>query len=142
MEFTNFYGWEHAGVRNAAGMTLQHFYGVVRSLWCEYSCTPRMRKDWRPDNPSVGNCSITAFLVQDYFGGEVRALPLGDGYVHCYNVIEGHIFDFTSEQFGDAALHYDDSDPEQSRQAHFSRTEKKLRYEYLRDKVREKLHSA
>ena len=48
------------------------------------------------------------------------------GNYHCYNV------DLTSEQFGDEKLDYTDN-PEQFREVHFTKEEKRLRYEYLRN---------
>lgn len=46
------------------------------------------------------------------------------------------VFDLTSEQFGDEILDYTD-DPEQFREVHFSKAEKRERYEYLREKLKE-----
>ncbi len=42
---------------------------------------------WTPDNKTLGQCSITAFLAQDIFGGKVYGIPLPEGGVHCYNMI-------------------------------------------------------
>lgn len=106
-------------------------YDYMSKIWCEYSCAPRMRKDWSKDNMTLGQCSITSFLIQDIFGGEVYGVPLGDGSYHCYNVINGVQFDLTSEQFGNQNLIYDDKYP-QSREEHFASREKYERYLYLK----------
>ena len=50
------------------------------------------------------------------------------GNYHCYNVIGNCVFDITSEQFGDEVLSYEEN-PEQFREVHFAKEEKKLRYE-------------
>ena len=94
-----------------------------------------LRDKWSEDNKTVGQCAITAFLVQDIFGGEVRGIEREDGNYHCYNVVAGKVFDLTSEQFGDEELVYADTDPIQSREEHFKREEKKERYEYLKNKL-------
>ena len=47
------------------------------------------------------------------------------------------VFDLTSEQFGDEALCYE-GNPEQFREVHFGKEEKRQRYEYLKDKLRER----
>lgn len=60
------------------------------------------------------------------------------GNYHCYNVVGNCVFDLTSEQFGDEKLCYKD-DPEQFREIHFAKEEKRLRYEYLRKKLEEML---
>jgi hypothetical protein len=82
----------------------------------------------------LGQCSITAFLVQDIYGGKVYGIPIGDGNYHCFNNVDGCVFDLTSEQFGDRVLDYTDR-TEQLREKHFAKDEKRLRYEYLRRKL-------
>jgi hypothetical protein len=133
-----FYGWETANVTDARGMTPRELYDVLSTIWCAETCAPRMRDRWSESNPTVGQCSITAFLVQDLFGGEVMGIPLGDGNFHCFNVVGDCVFDLTSEQFGDRVLDYEHV-VEQSRDVHFSKEEKRLRYEYLRKQVLETL---
>ncbi len=108
-------------------------YDALSGIWCADTCAPRMRSEWSKNNKTKGQCSITAFLAQDIFGGEVYGISLKDGSVHCYNVVEGRVFDLTSEQFGEGAknLVYENN-PEQKREVHFARDEKRLRYEYLK----------
>ena len=138
----NFYGSKDASNVHAINHTYKgidtpdDLYGALLHVWCEYTCTPRLRDEWSPDNPTLGQCAITAFLAQDIFGGKVYGVPLEAGNVHCYNVVGDYAFDLTSEQFGDEAMNYT-GNPEQSRDIHFSRTEKKERYEYLCDKLKE-----
>ena len=45
---------------------------------------------------------------------------------------------FTSEQFGDEKLCYENN-PEQSREVHFAKEEKRLRYEYLKSELLKEL---
>ena len=87
---------------------------------------------------TLGQCSITAFLAQDIFGGEVYGIPLGDGNFHCYNKAGGRVFDLTSEQFLPETLIYA-GDPLQSREVHFAKEEKRLRYERLKSMLKEYL---
>ena len=109
-------------------------YDLLDYIWCEYSCAPRMRKDWSESNKTLGQCSITSFLVQDIFGGEVYGVPLEDGSFHCFNVVGDKEFDLTSEQFGNTKLVYTRNFP-QNREVHFASEEKYQRYLYLREKV-------
>jgi len=108
-------------------------YHALLSVWSADTCAPRMRKDWSKQNPTLGQCSITAFLAQDIFGGKVFGVPLDDGNFHCYNCVDGEIFDLTSEQFP-YALDYSDN-PEQFRGIHFAKEEKKQRYDTLKAKL-------
>lgn len=129
-----FYGWETAVLRDARGLTPRDYYDLLSGLWSAESCAPRMRADWSPENPTLGQCSVTAFLMQDLFGGEVRGVPLGDGNFHCFNAVDGCVFDLTSEQFGSLRLNYENC-PEQSRETHFAKAEKRQRYELLKSRL-------
>lgn len=128
-----FFGWEQAAVKDANGLTPRDYYGLLRLCWRADTCAPRMRAQWSESNPTLGQCSITAFLVQDLMGGRVFGVPLPDGNFHCYNVVDGCLFDLTSEQFGDTALDYENN-PEQFREAHFAKDEKRGRYLLLRER--------
>ena len=107
--------------------TPQTLYRALLACWCAETCAPRMRDRCTEDNPTLGQCSVTAFLAQELFGGEVFGIPLPDGSVHCFNVVGGLAFDLTSEQFGGEPLDYVHVLP-QRREAHFAKTEKYERY--------------
>ncbi|MCD7954913.1 MAG: hypothetical protein LUG93_03990 [Lachnospiraceae bacterium] len=136
----NFYGWENAAVPALTDLyagirTPQDLYDALSEIWCADTCAPRMRSDWTPENKTLGQCSITAFLAQDIFGGEVRGILRPGGNYHCYNVVGDCVFDLTSEQFGAEVLDYADN-PLQSREVHFAKEEKRLRYERLKADLR------
>ena len=130
MEKHDFYGWETADIKDCRGLTPRDCYGILSEVWSADTCAPRMRADWSPENKTLGQCSVTAFLMQDIFGGEVRGVPLGDGGFHCFNAVGECVFDLTSAQFGEA-LDYSDR-PVQLREVHFQKEEKRLRYELLK----------
>lgn len=134
MKSYGFYGWQSADVRDASGRTPREYYDLLMRCWCADTCAPRMRGDWSAENPTLGQCSITAFLMQDIYGGQVRGVPLGDGNYHCFNVVGDCVFDLTSEQFGGRVLDYS-SCPEQSREVHFKKAEKRERYELLKARL-------
>ncbi len=133
-----FYGWETAVIQDARGLTPRQYYDLLSRIWSAETCAPRMRADWRPDNPTLGQCSITAFLMQDLFGGKVLGVPLEAGNQHCFNVVGGCVFDLTSEQFGAKKLDYS-SASEQHREIHFAKEEKRQRYELLRSRLLDRL---
>ena len=135
MEY-QFYGWEHADVppvkeEYKSIRDPRALYDLLSRIWCAGTCAPRMREDWSRENKTLGQCSITAFLAQDIFGGKVFGILRPGGNYHCYNVIGDCVFDLTSEQFGDEVLDYSEN-PEQFREVHFAKEEKRLRYEYLK----------
>ncbi|HAW15808.1 MAG TPA: hypothetical protein DCW41_03780 [Clostridiales bacterium] len=138
MEY-RFYGSDDAAVTAVTDIypgirTPYDLYDALDKIWCADTCAPRMRHEWTEENKTLGQCSITAFLVQDIFGGEVRGILRPGGNYHCYNIVDGHCFDLTSEQFGDEVLDYSDN-PLQTREVHFAKEEKRLRYEELKARL-------
>jgi len=136
MKEYKFYGWQTADCgpvdeRYSSIEDPRQLYDVLSDIWCAETCAPRMRENWTKENMTYGQCSITAFLVQDIFGGKVYGILRKGGNYHCYNVIGDCVFDLTSEQFGDEVLCYENN-PEQSRDVHFAKEEKFLRYKYLK----------
>ena len=129
-----FFGWESADIKDERGLTPREYYDLLSEIWCAETCAPRMRSDWSPEDKTLGQCSITAFLLQDLYGGKVFGVPLGDGNYHCFNVVGDCVFDLTSEQFGDKKLNYTDC-PEQFRETHFAKEEKRQRYELLKARL-------
>ena len=132
-----YYGWNHGGVLAATDeykgiRTPRDLYDALSGVWCEATCAPRLRGQWSRENRTLGQCSITAFLAQDIFGGKVYGILLPEGNYHCYNVVDDCVFDLTSEQFGEKVLNYENN-PEQFREDHFAKEEKRQRYLYLKD---------
>lgn len=140
----NFYGSDNADCKPVNELyprvkSPADLYDALSEIWCAETCAPRLRSEWTKENKTKGQCSITAFLVQDIFGGKVYGIPLEDGNYHCYNVIGECCFDLTSEQFGERAkeLIYENN-PEQFREVHFAKEEKRQRYEKLCKMLKEK----
>lgn len=135
-----FFGWEGADVPAVTDTyknikTPRDLYDVLSDIWCSETCAPRMRNEWTPENKTLGQCSITAFLAQDIFGGKVYGILRPGGNYHCYNVVGECVFDLTSEQFGDEILSYENNE-EQFREDHFKKEEKRQRYECLKEKLK------
>lgn len=134
-----FFGNENAGkvtaINNEYGVTTAiDLYDKLLKIWSVDTCAPRLRPEWSEENPTLGQCSITAFLAQDIFGGDVYGVKTGSG-IHCYNVVNGISFDLTSEQFGEKAKELDYTPILlQDREApnHFGNGEKRDRYNMLK----------
>jgi nitroimidazol reductase NimA-like FMN-containing flavoprotein (pyridoxamine 5'-phosphate oxidase superfamily) len=136
----NYFGWEDCSVHALGGEyrgieTPQDLYDALSFIWCADTCAPRMRENWSCENRTLGQCSITAFLAQDIFGGKVYGILRDGGNYHCYNVVGGAVFDLTSEQFGEEKLCYE-GNPEQAREVHFAKAEKFERYNYLKSELK------
>ena len=107
-ETYRFYGWESADevkpIREGGFASLGEFYMGCLASWSVETCSVRFRGDWSEENPSVGQCTITAALVREAFGGEIFGLPLVSGGTHSFNRIGGRFYDLACEQFGKNAL--------------------------------------
>jgi len=112
---------------------LHDLYDFLSLVWSIDTCAPRLRNEWSNNNKTVGQCSITAFLVQDILGGEVYGILLKDNHYHCFNVLNNVKFDLTSEQFS-YKLDYQNA-YKQSREIHFSKEEKYQRYLKLKQSL-------
>ncbi|OBZ92016.1 hypothetical protein ADU59_28910 [Pararhizobium polonicum] len=79
---------------------------------------------WRPENPALGQCGVTALVVQDLLGGDILKTRFGDAW-HFYNRIGGARLDFSALQFSSPVAYSDldsgrdealaDTSPEQYR---------------------------
>lgn len=61
---------------------------------------------WSKDNPANGQCGVTALVVNDILGGEIRKTKLSGGW-HFYNFINGNLYDYTASQFGEDIVYMD-----------------------------------
>lgn len=137
----NFWGAKNADVKainteyNGINTAID-LYEALSEIWCKETCAPRMQADWCKENMTLGQCSITAFLAQDIFGGKVYGVPTSNGNYHCFNDVNGSRFDLTSEQFDYGKEVKTELDyvnvTEQFRDVHFQKLEKKERYEHLK----------
>jgi hypothetical protein len=84
--------------------TLVGLERAIRTSWSLDTCDPVDRADWHPDNPSRGQCGVTAMVLNDLLGGE---LVIGEVHVagertgmHYWNRFGAGIdVDLTREQF-------------------------------------------
>lgn len=79
--------------------TLDDLYQVLRTAWCKETAYPSCQAEWVPNDPSYGQCAITAMLVYDMFGGSIHRIRVDGGGTHYFNKINGHYIDLTIEQF-------------------------------------------
>ena len=78
---------------------LEKLQQALRGSYSADLCYPPATERWSKENPTFGMCSITALVLQDYFGGEIYKVAVSNGS-HYFNLIDGKIVDLTAEQFG------------------------------------------
>jgi hypothetical protein len=88
----------------AVTWTLAEIEAVVRGSWDDRTCDP-VDLPWSPDNPSKGQCGVTALVLNDLLGGDLLSaevlFPDGtrQGW-HTWNVFgDGFEVHLTREQF-------------------------------------------
>lgn len=77
---------------------VRDFFQAIRDAWCRE--TSADADIWSPDAPSIGQCAVTALIVQDRLGGDLLRSTVR-GISHYWNRIDGGAeLDLTRAQFG------------------------------------------
>jgi hypothetical protein len=70
----------------------------IREAWCRETAHPSYQENWTENNPSYGQCCVTALVMQEIIGGDIYECTIGHRK-HFYNVTPDHqMHDFTVEQ--------------------------------------------
>lgn len=78
---------------------LKDLFEILLNVWDDKTVSPGCLPVYNNENdPSKGQCTITAMLVQDIFGGTIRRIHVGMG-THSLNEINGELYDLASDQF-------------------------------------------
>ena len=108
---------------------------LLSSSWKKETCSSGLRSEWNEKNPSLGQCAITALIVNDFFGGKIMRCMASSGS-HYYNLIEDELVDLTVEQFLGEIPDYDNSE-ERTREYLLSNEDTKNRYLLLKKNLQE-----
>jgi hypothetical protein len=113
--------------RSATSVPTEGLARVIRAAWSAKSSSG---DDWSPARPSVGQCAVTALVVQDYLGGELLQSHV-QGISHYWNRLpDGTEVDLTRDQFDRFVL---DGPPQvRDREYVLSFPQTVVRYELLR----------
>ena len=49
-------------------MEIEELKRLLTSSWEKETCSPGLRSEWNEENVSLGQCAITALIVNDLFG--------------------------------------------------------------------------
>lgn len=112
----SYYGREYtAGLQRKNGSrgiidSVDQLFSILLEVWCRETAYPRCQSDYDHENdPTYGQCAITAALVSDMFGGTIHKIRVADGGTHYFNKIQDHYIDLTRDQFDlyDIAVTYE-----------------------------------
>ncbi|MCY7752492.1 hypothetical protein MOB25_03915 [Bacillus haynesii] len=101
---------------------------IMKALYKSWSSDSSSK--WSQDNLAKGQCGVTALVVNDVLGGEIRKTKLTEGW-HFYNFINGKRYYLTVSQFKEDILYMDIPS---NRDEAFSDTNEK-QYSYLKQSV-------
>ena len=73
---------------------------ALENSWCMETAYPGDRINWSPEKSSIGQCTVTAMILYDYFGGRIiRGYSKKYDIYHYWNIIDGVKIDITFSQF-------------------------------------------
>lgn len=79
-------------------MTLKQLEKSLLKSYSKDLCYEKVKEYWTEENKTLGMCTITALIVNDYFNGDIAKIKV-DGISHYFNMINDNIVDLTSSQF-------------------------------------------
>ncbi len=108
----------------------------IKKAWCAETAHPSYRDKWSLDNPSAGQCAVTALIVQEMIGGDIYSCKVGRAS-HFVNIVNDKIYDLTADQFGgtDKVQYINGSFKLRSRQSLLKNKDVLSRYELLKSKL-------
>ncbi|HEY8886183.1 MAG TPA: hypothetical protein VIM31_01635 [Candidatus Microsaccharimonas sp.] len=89
-------------------MNITFLKTVSDALRASWAADTSNSSEWSEDNPPMGQCAVTACVLQDYLGGDILNVQAtnkeGVGVSHYFNVIDGETIDLTKSQFRDGVI--------------------------------------
>ena len=119
-------------------MNIEQLKQFLFCKWNGETCSPGLKDSWNEENPSLGQCAITALIVNDFFGGKIMRCMASSGS-HYYNLIDGKIVDLTVEQFLGEIPEYELGE-ERSREYLLSNEDTRNRYLLLLNNLRQSMY--
>ena len=81
-------------------MTIIELQNALERSWCIDTAYYSDRAAWSIENKAVGQCTVTAMIVYDFFGGTIiRGYSQKYNLYHFWNVVDGKKIDLTFSQF-------------------------------------------
>ena len=82
--------------------SLADLTAALRSSWS--AATSVSPERWTASTPSLGQCAVTALVLQDYLGGELHRGIVGETSHYWLQTGSGDIIDLTLEQFSNPTV--------------------------------------
>lgn len=115
-------------------MIIDEVCKIVSMSFNKDTCYPALRDKWCEENRTLGQCAITALVLNDFLGGKIMRCESETGS-HYYNLINDQIVDLTVSQFNNLPNYQIST--ERSREYLLSNEDTKNRYKLLLERVKE-----
>jgi len=115
-------------------MLINELTKILELSWKKKTCTPSLQDSWDENNKSLGQCAVTALIVNDFLGGKIMRCMCESGS-HYYNLINGNVVDLTVSQF-EVKPNYGTGE-KRTREYLLSNEDTKKRYLLLLNEVKE-----
>lgn len=80
--------------------SLNDLFALLLECWCKDTAYPSCQNEYESNNdPTYGQCAITATIVYDVFGGSIHKIRVNGGGTHYFNRINNQYIDLTRDQF-------------------------------------------
>jgi len=113
---------------------IDELYNILTKSWCKETCSPGLKDNYSTENSALGQCAVTALIVNDFLGGKIMRCMCETGS-HYYNLIDNQVIDLTKSQFN-TIPNYNEGE-ERTREYLLSNIDTKNRYKLLLEKVKE-----
>ena len=114
-------------------MEINEVCEIVSMSFSKDTCYPVLRDKWSEENKTLGQCAITALVLNDFLGGKIMRCESEYGS-HYYNLINDEIVDLTVSQF--STLPNYETGIERTREYLLSNEDTKKRYKLLLERVK------
>ena len=115
-------------------MIINEVCEIVSMSFSKDTCYPTLKDKWCEENKALGQCAITALVLNDFLGGKIMRCESEYGS-HYYNLINDKIVDLTVSQF--KTLPNYKTGIERTREYLLSNEDTKNRYKLLLERVKE-----
>lgn len=115
-------------------MKLDELTKIIELSWSKDTCVLSLQDEWNSEFKNLGQCDVTALIVNDFIGGKIMRCMSETGS-HYYNLINGEIVDLTKNQFK-VLPNYSDS-VERTREYLLNNNDTKNRYKLLLSNVKD-----
>ena len=115
-------------------MLLNELIKMLELSWNKNTCSPSLKDSWSENNKALGQCAVTALIVNDFLGGKIMRCMCESGS-HYYNLVNDSIIDLTSSQFTEIPDYT--KGEERTREYLLSNKDTMKRYKLLLNKVKD-----